>query len=121
MSELPRRGAPFRVGERVAFFPVQVGPTSLWLAWEDAVIDAIDEDAETFQFHHVSEPATARHGQGLENIVHRSENYFAWRKAWEAEYARSQNEDAADRATESLRLRVLAEHPLLGRDPGEPT
>ena len=114
-SSLP--GPPFRVGERVAFFPAVIGPTSDWLQFEDAVIDRIDSNAESFQFHFVTEPEPwPRHSQGLENIVRLSTAYRAWRSAWEAALARTGDEKAADRETEELRLNVLAEHPIHGID-----
>jgi hypothetical protein len=49
--DLPPPGPPFQVGEEVAFFPAEIGPTSNWLRWDFAVIDDIDEDAESFGFH----------------------------------------------------------------------
>src|SRR3712207_5430717 len=58
-------GPPFRVGETVAFFPAEIGPTSVWLKWDLAVIDDIKEEAQSFGFHFVGEPGV-RHGQGFE-------------------------------------------------------
>jgi hypothetical protein len=110
-------GPPFRVGERVAFFPTVIGPTSNWLRFEDAIIDKISTKAESFDFHFVSEPEPkTRHAQGLENIVRRSAAYEVWRSAWEAAFARTGDEQTADRETEKLRVKVLAEHPIHGID-----
>ena len=50
-QDLPPPGPPFQVGEEVVFFPAEIGPTSNWLRWDFAVIDDIDEDAESFGFH----------------------------------------------------------------------
>lgn len=50
----------------------------------------------------------------MENIVRRTPNYDAWRIAWEAAFARSGDENTADRETNDLWLRVLAEHPING-------
>src|SRR5437867_4316441 len=85
---LPEPGPPFRVGERVAFAATVIGPTRLWLDWEEVVIVDLDDEAKTFGFRHVSEVDDARHAQDLENIVRVTPNYRAWRTAWEASYAR---------------------------------
>jgi hypothetical protein len=113
LDGLPEPGPPFLVGEGIAFFPAELGPTSRWLAWDFAVIDDIDYEAETCGFHFVGEP-DRRVAQGMENIVRRIQNYDVWRAAWEAAFARSGDESTADRATHDLRLRVLAEHPIHG-------
>jgi len=64
----PRAGPPFRVGELVAFFPAEIGPTRFWLTWDDAIIEDINETAQSFSFHFVPEPGIRR-GQGFENVV----------------------------------------------------
>ena len=112
-ESLPPPGPPFQIGEQVAFFPAEIGPTSDWLRFDFAVIDDINEEAESIGFHFVSEPGV-RHAQGFENIVRRTPNYEAWRSAWEDAFARTQNEKSADGETETLWLRVLAEHPIHG-------
>jgi hypothetical protein len=110
---LPPPGPPFTVGETVAFFPAEIGPTSNWLRLDYAVIEALDERAESFTFHFVGQPN--EHGaQGSENIVRRSDHYFAWRSLWQEVFARTGDETVADRETRQLWLRVLAEHPLHG-------
>jgi hypothetical protein len=101
------------VGETVAFFPAEIGPTSNWLKWDLAVIEDIDEEAQSFGFHFVSEPGV-RHAQGFENIVRPTSNYRAWRAAWEDAYGRTHDERLADAEAETLWLRVLAEHPIHG-------
>jgi len=110
---LPAPGPPFRVGETIAFFPAEVGPTSLWLAWDDAVIEEISAEAQSFRFHFVSEPGVRR-GQGLENVVRKTANYDAWTATWKREFERTGSEEAADAAAHELWLRVLAEHPMHG-------
>ena len=70
---LPPPGPPFRIGEHVAMFPAIVaprveGPASVYLDWDEMVIDDINEAAESFGFHFVSKP-DVRYGQGFENIV----------------------------------------------------
>ena len=112
---LPEPGPPFRVGERVAFAPGVIGPTRMWLDWEEAVIVDLDDDAETFGFRHVSEPDDARHAQDQENIVRVTPNYRAWRTAWEASYVRTGDEQAADADASELWIKVLAEHPIHGK------
>ena len=97
----------------MAFFPAEIGPTSNWLRLDLAVIDDIDEAAESFDFHFVGEPSV-RHAQGFENIVRCTPNYEAWRSAWEDAFERTQDEAIADRETDALWLRVLAEHPIHG-------
>jgi hypothetical protein len=114
--DMPEPGPPFRVGERVAFAPTVIGPTRMWLAWEEAVILRVDQEAVTFEFRHISEPEGARHSQGLENVVRVTDNYRAWRSAWEASFAKSGDEATADRENANLWLRVLAEHPMHGAD-----
>jgi hypothetical protein len=110
---LPPPGRPFRVGDEVAFFPAVIGPTSNWLRLDFAVIDDINEDTGTFGFHFVGEPGT-RHAQDLENIVRRSLMYEAWRSAWQASFDQNQDERFADRDAGTLRLQVLAQHPIHG-------
>jgi hypothetical protein len=112
-SPAPEPGPPFEVGERVAFFPAEIGPTSMWLAWDYAVIDDINEAAEDFGFHFVSEPGV-RHAQDFENIARCTPTYEAWRTAWTDAYSRTRDEALADRETEHLRIRVMAEHPIHG-------
>jgi hypothetical protein len=51
LDGLPEPGPPFLVGEEIAFFPAEVGPTSRWLAWDFAVIDDVDYIAESCGFH----------------------------------------------------------------------
>ena len=115
-KELPEPGPPFEVGERVAFGPTVLGPTTMWRGMEEAVIVDIDDEAETFGFRFVSEGAGVRHGQGLENIVRVTRSYLAWRTAWEQSFARTGDEATADSEAGDLWLRVLAEHPIHGRD-----
>lgn len=110
---LPLPGPPFQIGDEIAFYPAEIGPTSNWLRWDFAVIDDINEGAESFGFHFVSEPGV-RHAQGFENIVRRTPNYEAWRSRWEDAFARTQDERAADLEAHRLWLRVLAEHPIHG-------
>lgn len=97
----------------VAFFPAEIGPTLMWFDWEMAVIEDINEEAQSFGFHFVSDPET-RHAQGFENIVRPTDNYRAWRTAWDAAFARTGDEQTADAGTRELWLRVLAEHPIHG-------
>jgi hypothetical protein len=104
------------VGETVAFFPAEIGPTSPWLAMDHAVIDQIDYEAESFRGHSVDNPAEVV-GQGFENVVRVSPAYHEWRAAWESTFERTGDEQVADSETESLRLKVLAEHPIHGRGP----
>lgn len=118
LEPLPPPGPPFHIGERVAFFPAEIapavkGPASVYLDLDEAVIDDIDEKAQSFGFHFVSEPGV-RHAQGFENIVRVNDSYRAWRSAWEAAYARTGSEEGADAEARKLWLRVLAEHPLHG-------
>ena len=82
LGPLPAPGPPFQVGELVAFFPAEIGPASFWLAWDDAIIEDIQPEAQSFGFHFVSEPGVRR-GQGFENVVRKSPNYKAWRRAWQ--------------------------------------
>jgi hypothetical protein len=111
--QLPTARPPFQVGERVAFFPAVLGPAANWLRWDFAVIDDINEAAETFGFHFVGEPGV-RHAQGLEKIVRPTPAYEAWRVAWDKAFGRSQDEGIALAETKELWLRVLAEHPIHG-------
>lgn len=109
---------PFKPGDEVAFFPVEIDlpHDPGWLSWDFAVIDDVDEGAETFHFHFVGTP-DERWGQGMENIVRRTPAYATWRK----EFERRLKEDGYERAsaaTEDLRLAVLVEHPT--RWPGRP-
>ncbi len=116
--QLPAAGPPFQAGEHVVFFPAVFADVSdpIWASWEEAVIDDINEAAETFGFHFVSDPGT-RHAQGLENVVRPTPNYRAWRAAWDFAFARTGDDRLADAETRSLWLRVLAEHPIHGLDP----
>lgn len=119
-ESLPPAGPPFEVGGHVAMFPAVIaprvkGPASVYLDWDEMVIDDIDEAAESFGFHFVSEPGV-RHAQGFENIVRRTENYEAWRASWLETYKRTGSEETADSAARQLWLRVLAEHPIHGSD-----
>jgi hypothetical protein len=118
--ELPEPGPAFRVGDRVAFAPTVIGPTLMWFGWEEAVILDVNEEAQSFGFRHVSEPEGTRHAQGLENVVRVTPNYRTWRSAWEVSYAKSGDEAVADRETEELWLKVLAEHPIHGPDVDRP-
>jgi hypothetical protein len=113
LDGLPQPGPPFGVGETVAFFPAELGPTSRWLAWDYAVIYVVDYEAESLGFHFVNEP-DRRVAQGMENVARRTPNYDAWRTAWEVAFTRSRDESVADGATHDLRQRVLAEHPIHG-------
>jgi hypothetical protein len=88
----------------------------MWLNWEHAVILDVDARAETVGFRFVSEAQSVRHAQGMENIVRISPNYRMWRAAWDEVYARARDEAAADREVKDLWMRVLAEHPIHGRD-----
>lgn len=110
---LPEPGQPFHVGESIGFFPAELGPTSRWLAWGYAVIDDIDDEAQTCGFHFVDDPSR-RLSQGMENIARRTASYDAWRAGWEAAFAASGDEGTADDATHDLWLHVLAEHPIHG-------
>jgi hypothetical protein len=113
LDGLPEPGPPFRVGESIGFFPAELGPTSRWLAWGYAVIDVVNEEAETCGFHFVDDPGRFA-SQGMENIARRTATYDAWRAAWQVAFASSEDEAAADQATNDLWLRVLAEHPIHG-------
>jgi hypothetical protein len=117
LRDLPEPGDPFQIGETVAFFPAEFGPTSPWLGMGYAVIEGINADAETCEFRSVEAPFES-FGQGMENIVRPSASYLAWRAAWEAAFERTGSEEEADEETEHLRVRVLAEHPIHGRGPG---
>lgn len=115
---MPPPGPPFRVGDHVAMFPAVIapsdqGPESVYLDWEEMVIEDVSEGAESFGFHFVSEPGV-RHGQGFENIVRVNDTYRAWRAAWEDAYTRTSSACAADAESRPLWLRVLAEHPMYG-------
>jgi hypothetical protein len=88
----------------------------VWLDWEEAVILDVDEEAQSFGFRHVSEREGVRHSQGLENAIRVTSNYRAWRSAWQESYAKSGDEMVADRETEGLWRKVLAEHPIHGPD-----
>jgi hypothetical protein len=112
-DDLAPAGPPFQVGEEVAFFPAEIGPTSNWLRMDYAVIDDLNEEAESFGFHFVGTP-NKRHAQGLENIVRRDALYDAWRAAWEDIYARTGDETAADDGTDDLWYRIVAQHPIHG-------
>ncbi len=115
----PQPGPPFRIGEHVVMFPAVVapdrpGPGSVYLDWDEMVIDDIDESAESFGFHFVSEPGV-RSGQGFENVVRADETYRSWRSAWLAAWEQTGSEAAANRETEELRLRVMAGQPIYGQ------
>ena len=117
-AKLPSAGPPFKVGEHVAMFPAVVapsvaGPESVYLDWDEMVIDNINRPAESFGFHFVSEPGV-RHGQGFENIVRANETYRAWRMVWLAAWERTGSNGVADRESRDLWLRLLAEHPIHG-------
>ena len=115
---LPPPGPPFHVGDHVAMFPAVVaprveGPASVYLDWDEMVIDDVNEGAQSFGFHFVSEPGV-RKAQGFENIVRINDTYRVWRATWEDAYARTGSTQAADAESRALWLRVLAEHPLHG-------
>jgi hypothetical protein len=115
---LPPPGTPFRIGERVAMFPAVIaprveGPASVYLDWDEMVIDDVNEEAQSFGFHFVSEPGV-RQAQGFENIVRVDDTYRAWRATWEEAYARTGSTQTADAESRTPWLRVLAGHPLHG-------
>src|SRR2546430_2845041 len=116
---LPEPGPPFAVGEHVRFAPIVFATPDdpAWFKWEEAVILDVDYGAESFGFRFVSEPEGVRHAQGMEVIVRSTENYLAWRQTYEMAYARTGDDQAAFRESKPLWLRVLAEHPIHGRDP----
>jgi hypothetical protein len=89
-----------------------------WFKWEEAVILDVDQEAETFGFRFISEPEGVRHAQGMEVIVRVTENYLAWRRAYEEAYARKGDDQAASNETAQLWRRVLSEHPIHGREVG---
>lgn len=110
---LPDPGPPFAVGDEVAFFPAEVSAIDDpgWFRWDYAVIDEVNEAAETFRGHFESEP-TRPIAQDMNNIVRRTANYYRWRGAMERAIASGdfdRDEDEID-----LRARVLAEHPIHG-------
>ncbi|HEX7591822.1 MAG TPA: hypothetical protein VF375_07710, partial [Candidatus Limnocylindrales bacterium] len=114
---LPLPGPPFHIGDRIAMLPAIIGlrvngPESVYLDWDEAVIDTINEEAESFSAHIVS--GAGQFSQGFENIVRANETYHAWRAAWLVAFARSGDSDIADRETRPLWLQVLAEHPEHG-------
>lgn len=96
IEQLPTAGPAFEVGERVVFFPAEIGPTSMWMHWDDAIIKEIREAAQSFMFHFASGPGV-RHGQGFENVTRKTADYDAWRAAGESTFARTGDEDEADR------------------------
>jgi len=114
-TRFPQPGPPFRIGDEVAFFPAEIESPSDpgWLRWGFAVIDDVNEEAESFGFHFVSEPG-ARHAQGMENIVRRTPNYESWRTAFEAVLSATGDSAVAHERTAALRRRVLVEHPIHG-------
>jgi hypothetical protein len=112
-ADLPAPGPPFAIGEHVVFIPAVLGPPSMWLKLDEAVIDDIDEEAESFTFHFVSQPGVPA-AQGLENVARANDTYRAWREAFESALAKSGDEGHADEETGDLWLRVLAEHPIHG-------
>jgi hypothetical protein len=118
-DKLPDAGPPFEVGEHVRFAPTVFSSPDdpAWFKWDEAVITDVNYRTESFGFRFVTEPEGTRHAQGMEVIVRVTENYFAWRRAYEDALARSGEDDAAWRETSDLWLRVLAEHPIHGRDP----
>jgi hypothetical protein len=116
---LPEPGPPFTVGETVAFFPCEIGPTPVWVRLDYAVIEDIDEEAELFSFHFVGEPGQ-RHAQGLENIVRVTPNYLAWREVWQEALRRTGDEFEAVRQTRQAWYRVVAESPIHGNGPNKP-
>ena len=83
---------------------------------DHAVIDQINQEAESFSGHSVNDP-TDLVGQGFENVVRVSPAYEEWRAEWESAFERTGDEEVADSETELLRIRVLAEHPIHGRGP----
>jgi len=89
------------------------GPGSVYLDWDEMVIDDISEGAESFGFHFVSEPGVRR-AQGFENIVRVNHTYRTWRSAWEDAFARTGSTNEADAESRPIWLRVLAEHPRHG-------
>jgi hypothetical protein len=111
----PTPGPPFRVGDEIAFFPAEVESPSDpgWLTRDFAVIEDVNEAAESFGFHFVSEPGV-RYAQGMENIVRRTPTYDAWRAAFEAAFDVTGDSTVAHDRTADLRRRVLAEHPIHG-------
>jgi hypothetical protein len=76
------------------------------------VIDDINERAESFGFHFLSEP-DVRHAQGFESIVRRTPRYERWRSAFERALAERRDPNSDAEITD-LWVRVLAEHPLHG-------
>jgi len=114
---LPTPGSPFEVADEIALFPVQISSRDDpgWLGRDYAGIDDINERAETFGFHFVSDPGTRR-AQGMENIVGRTPSYYAWRAAYEAALAAAGDPKVAMRETQGLARRVVAEHPIYGHD-----
>ena len=102
---------PFKPGDEIAFFPVEIDPPGDpgWLSWDFAVIEEVDQGAETFRFHFVGTPHE-RWGQGMENIVRRTPAYAAWRQAFERQL-KEHGYERASAHTEDLREAVLAEHP----------
>ena len=110
---LPEPGGPFRVGEHVAFFPAEIDPGDMWFSWDEAVIDDVRPEAESFGFHFVSEPEVRR-AQGMENIVRRSVYYRRWRRVVTEALARTNDAASAFEAAKPWWVRVLADHPLHG-------
>jgi hypothetical protein len=87
---LPEPGPPLAVGEHVRFAPTVFATPDdpAWFKWEEAVIVEVHYKSESFGFRFVSEPEGTRHSQGMEVIVRITENYLAWRRAYEEAYAR---------------------------------
>lgn len=110
---LPEPGGPFHVGEHVVFFPAEVGPASMWLSWDEGVVDDIRPEAQSFGFHFVSDPEV-RHAQGFENVVRKTVYYRRWRRVFTEALSRTGSEEAAFEEARPVWLRVLAEHPMHG-------
>ena len=93
-DDLPDPGPPFKVGDRVAFGRTVLGPTSMWLKWEEAEILDVNAASETVGFRFVTDADDVRHAQGMETIVRVTPNYRTWRAAWDEAYARAGDEAA---------------------------
>ena len=114
-DSLPEPGPPFRKGDEVAFFPAEIeSPEDPgWLRWDYAVIEDVNQAAQSLGFHFVATP-NARQAQGMENVVRRTPAYAAWRSAFEAALATTNDPGDAHARTRELWVRVLAEHPIHG-------
>ncbi len=117
---LPDPGPPFRIGERVVFAPITLGPTSKYIEWAELVITDVDPEAETFGFYFASDPERRPSGQGLESICRLTPNFERWRAAWHEAFERTGDERLADKETDALWTFVVAEHPLRGHDLARP-